>query len=84
MHTPGPWKWVFIGTAGNEFLRGPNMEEVGDMPMDKSLQAASPRLFTALRNLVREVKHQHAYDGTQIPVNAVQEAEAAIAEAEKE
>lgn len=54
--TPGPWRWVFLSTAGNYFLLGNN----GEGPIthsapdsaDGRLKQAAPALLEALGNLV--------------------------------
>ena len=50
--TPGPWKWVFLGTAGNYFLlgndgEGPITHSGPDTP-DGRLKEAAPLMLAAL------------------------------------
>lgn len=48
-HTPAPWKWVFLGNAGNYFLLGNNGEgpivQGGPGFPDGNLMQAAPALL---------------------------------------
>lgn len=50
--TPGPWKWVFMGSAGNYYLVGNNGEgpvtHSGPDCVDGRLKEAAPLLLAAL------------------------------------
>jgi hypothetical protein len=56
--TPGPWRWKFIGNAGNYFLVGNNGEgpitNSGPNSADGRLMEAAPDLVAALRRIAKE------------------------------
>lgn len=54
--TPGPWKWEFIGNAGNYFLVGNggkgSVTFSGPGSADGRLMQAAPALLAALKKIV--------------------------------
>lgn len=81
-YTPGPWKWEFLGTAGNYFLVGSNGQVTNSGPNsdDGKLKEAAPDLLEALESLVADYG-DYAY----LPPNKnYDKAKAAIAKARGE
>lgn len=88
--TPGPWRWIFLGNAGNFFLLGNNGEgpithAVPDTP-DGNLMQAAPDLLKACEMAFEDLEQ---YEDTDIPggyavMETVQTLRAAIAGAKGE
>ena len=79
-HTPGPWRWEFVGTVGNFVLFGANGFIVGTdqkyIAGDRALQAAAPDLLAACREALEAL--QSCYDVTEWPANGQTKQDAAI------
>lgn len=59
-YTSGPWKWEFIGTAGNYFLVGRDGQLTHDAPNspDGNLKQAAPDLLEAAQEALAWIIEQ--------------------------
>ena len=76
-HTPGPWRWEFMGTTGQwHLMAGDRMVEMGgspDSPLspDQVLAAAAPDLLAAAVAVLKGLNARiDAADETAVPVFA--------------
>lgn len=88
--TPGPWRWVFVSTAGQWFMLGNNGEgpivSSGPDTADGRLKQAAPALLAACEMAFEDLEQ---YEDTDLPggyavMETVQTLRAAIAEARGE